>query len=168
MLREGATRRAVERPANSGARRGWTRAPRRPSPFMLDLQALLRATKTIAVVGLSAHQATTSHRIARYLLDAGVRVIPVNPNHDEVHGRRCYPSVEAIPLGETIDLVNIFRQPRFTAEMVRGVLRRIELTGERPAIWTQLGVSSPEAERLADEAGLVYVRNRCILVEHAR
>lgn len=122
----------------------------------------------MAVVGASSHPYTTSYGIMRYLIGAGFEVVPVNPNHDEVHGGVCYPSVEAVPYATALDVVCIFRQPRYTADMVRSVLRRIADTDERPAVWTQIGVHSAEAERLATEAGLVYVRNRCIMVEHAR
>lgn len=138
-----------------------------PAPA-LDLRALLAATRTIAVVGCSDHPWTTSYRIAGYLIHAGFEVVPVNPNHREVLARVCYPSVEDVPYGTVLDLVCIFRQPRYTAEMVETVLRRVAVTGEQPVIWTQIGVHSQEAERLATAAGLPYVRNRCIMVEHAR
>ncbi len=135
---------------------------------MPDLQALLADARTIAVVGCSDSPARTSYRIARYLQDAGFRVIPVNPHHEKVLGERCYPSVEDIPFTESVDVVCIFRQPRYTADMVRSAVRRARETETAPAIWTQLGVSSAEAEALARDAGLPYVRNRCIMVEHAR
>jgi len=138
-----------------------------PAP-PLDLPGLLTAARTIAVVGCSASTYTTSHRIAGYLIHAGFEVIPVNPNHREVLGRVCYPTVEDVPYTTQIDMINVFRQPRHTAEMVQSVLRRIVVTGERPVVWTQIGVHSQEAERLAVEAGLPYVRNRCIMVEHVR
>lgn len=128
---------------------------------------LLDGVRTIAVVGCSADAYATSHRIARYLIDAGFDVLPVNPNHETVLGRPCHPSVDAIPYDTPVDLVCIFRQPRFTAEMVETVLRRVEATDERPIVWTQIGVHSNEAERLATGADLPYVRNRCIMVEHA-
>ncbi|RMH49217.1 MAG: CoA-binding protein, partial [Bacteroidetes bacterium] len=83
-------------------------------------------------------------------------------------GVPCYPDVQHIPADVRLDIVNIFRRPSHTAAMVRDVLARLRTTGEHPVIWTQLGVSSPEAERLATDAGLPYVRNRCILVEHSR
>lgn len=133
-----------------------------------DLHALLHDVRTIAVVGCSDSPYTTSHAIAGYLIREGFDVIPVNPHHDEVHGRACYPSVEDVPYTTVVDLVCIFRRPAFTAEMVRSVVRRVAVTGETPVVWTQVGVHSPEAERVAGEAGLVYVRNRCIMVEHAR
>lgn len=138
------------------------------TPAATDLRAMLRDVRTIAVVGCSDSPWATSHRIAGYLVQAGFEVLPVNPNHDTVLGRTCYGSVEDVPYSMELDLVCIFRQPRYTAEMVETVLRRIAVTGERPVVWTQIGVHSPEAERLAVEAGLPYVRNRCIMVEHAR
>jgi uncharacterized protein len=139
-----------------------------PAATAPDLRALLQDVRTIAVVGCSDSLWATSHRIAGYLVHAGFEVIPVNPNHATVLGRTCYASVEDVPYGTEIDLVCIFRQPRFAAEMVETVLRRIAVTGERPVVWTQIGVHSPEAEHLAVAAGLPYVRNRCIMVEHAR
>lgn len=135
---------------------------------MVDYKSMLETARTIAVVGCSPRPTRTSHRIARYLQDAGYTVIPVNPYHDELLGVPCYPDVQHIPAETPIDIVNIFRRPRYTADMVRDVIDRIETTGERPVIWTQIGVSSQEAERLATDAGLPYVRNRCILVEHSR
>lgn len=138
------------------------------SPSAPGLHALLKDVRTIAVVGCSDSPYTTSFGIAGYLIREGFEVIPVNPNHAEVHGRTCYPSVEDVPYATVLDLVCIFRRPAFTADMVRSVLRRVEVTGETPVVWTQIGVHSIEAERLATEAGLVYVRNRCIMVEHAR
>lgn len=135
---------------------------------MPDLEEILEHAQTIAVVGCSDQPHRTSYAISKYLQNAGYRMIPVNPHHEEVHGEPCYPDVQSIPEDLRIDVVNIFRNPRYTAEMVENVLERIERTAERPAIWTQLGVSSQEAERLAREAGLPYVKNRCILVEHSR
>ena len=139
-----------------------------PALDTADLATLLDSVRTIAVVGASADPRTTSPGITGYLVRAGFEVYPVNPNHDAVQGRPCVASVEDIPYAVALDLVCIFRQPRFTAEMVRTVLQRIETTGEMPVVWTQIGVHSAEAERLAADAGLPYVRNRCIMVEHAR
>ena len=135
---------------------------------MDDLQTILADARSIAVVGCSDDPGRTSHRIAQYLLGEGFRVIPVNPNHDRVLGLPCYDSVEDIPLKEEIDIVCIFRHPQFTADMVRSAVRRAETTETKPVIWTQIGVSSQEAEQLARDADLPYVRNRCIMVEHAR
>jgi uncharacterized protein len=132
------------------------------------IDALLTDAKTIAVAGCSPRESRTSHRIARYLQRAGYRVIPVNPHRDEILGERCYPDVASIPADVQVDIVNVFRRPEHTLETVEDTVQRVEATRQHPAVWTQLGVSSPQAERRAREAGLDYVRERCIMVEHAR
>ena len=133
-----------------------------------DLQSVLESTETIAVVGCSAKATRTSHKIARYLQERGYRIVPVNPNYDEVLGETCYPDLPSVPADIEIDIVDIFRRPEHTADMVRSAIERVEQTGEQPVIWTQLGVSSSEAAELAAEAGLPYVRNRCIKIEYDR
>lgn len=127
----------------------------------------LRSARTIAVVGCSPRGFQTSHRIAQYIQNAGFQMIPVNPNHDEILGEAAYPDLVSIPDDVEIDIVDVFRRPEFTADVVRDAADRAERTGQRPLIWTQIGVHSPEAKQLADEAGLPYVANRCLMVDHA-
>lgn len=133
-----------------------------------DLRSVLTDAEVIAVVGCSAKPTCTSHQISRYMQQRGYRIVPVNPNYDEVLGEPCYPDLPSVPSDVNIDIVDIFRAPEHTADMVRTALERMEQTGRTPVIWTQLGVSSPEAEHLAADAGLPYVRNRCIKVEYDR
>jgi predicted CoA-binding protein len=133
-----------------------------------DLRSVLESAQTIAVVGCSAQPMRTSHKIARYMQERGYRIVPVNPNYDEVLGEPCYPDLPSVPEDVQIDIVDIFRAPQHTADMVRTAVERNEKTGEDPVIWTQLGVSSTEAEELAAEADLPYVRNRCIKVAYDR
>jgi len=133
-----------------------------------DLQSVLESAETIAVVGCSAKPTRTSHKIARYLQDRGYRIVPINPNYDAVLGETCYPALPSVPADVEIDIVDIFRRPEHTADMVRSAIERVEATGERPVIWTQLGVSSSEAAELAAEAGLPYLRNRCVKIEYDR
>jgi predicted CoA-binding protein len=133
-----------------------------------DLQSVLESAQTIAVVGCSARPTRTSHKIARYMQARGYRIVPVNPNYDEVLGEPCYPDLPSVPADVSIDIVDIFRAPKHTADMVGTAITRTEETGERPVLWTQLGVSSPEAETLATDADLSYVRNRCIKIEYDR
>jgi hypothetical protein len=136
---------------------------RRPDPA-----EVLETARTIAVVGCSANASRTSHQIARYLQQQGYRIVPVNPNYDRVLDEPCYADLTQVPADVEIDVVNIFRRPRYTADMVRTAVERAEQTGRRPVVWTQLGVSSPEAKDLAAANNLPYVRNRCIKVEHDR
>lgn len=132
-----------------------------------DVPALLRSARTIAVVGCSPRSFQVSHRIARYIQDAGFRMIPVNPHHEEILGEQAYPDLLSVPDDVEIDIVDVFRRPEFTADVVRDAAARAERTGNRPTIWTQIGVSSPEAQRLAAETGLPYVADRCLMVDHA-
>lgn len=134
----------------------------------LDLQSILESAETIAVVGCSVTPTRMSHKVARYMQERGYRIVPVNPNYDEVLGETCYPDLPSVPADVEIDIVDIFRRPQHTADMVRSAIERVEQTGERPVIWTQVGVSSPEAKEIAAEAGLPYVRNRCVKVEFNR
>lgn len=137
-------------------------------PHALQLPPLLEDAQTIAIVGCSGRTSRTSHGIAVYLQQHGYRVIPVNPHYDEILDERCYPDLPSVPDDVRIDIVNIFRAPAYTAEMVRSALARVKQTGERPVIWTQIGVSSDEAKHLAEAAGLPYIENKCIMVEHQR
>ncbi len=139
--------------------------PQAPSP---DLRSVLESAQAIAVVGCSGNPDRTSHKIARYMKHRGYRIVPVNPNYDEVLGEPCYPDLPSIPPDIEIDVVDIFRRPQHTADMVRTAIERTKQTGQRPVIWTQLGVSSSEAEELAADAQLPYVRNRCIKVAYDR
>ena len=133
---------------------------------MPDLHTLLADAQTIAVVGCSPDPSRTSHAIARYLQSAGYRIVPINPTCDECLGETAYPDLQSVPEDLEIDIVNIFRNARYAANMVQMAVDYAEATQTKPAIWTQLGVSTLEAQKLADDADLPYVKNRCIMVEH--
>lgn len=126
-----------------------------------EITELLRATKTIAVVGLSSNPMRPSFGVSRFLQRQGFRIIPVNPNEKQVLGERAYASVEDVP--DEIDIVNIFRRPARVPEVVDDALQK----GAR-CIWMQEGVINHEAARKAEAAGMPVVMNRCILKELAR
>lgn len=129
---------------------------------------MLSEAKTIAVIGCSGKSWRTSHQIASYLQEQGYRIIPVHPDYGEVLGEKAYPAVYDIPDETQVDVVDIFRDSAHTLQMVEDVCRRVEETGQRPLVWTQLGVSSQEAMARAGEEGLDYVENKCLMVEHRR
>ena len=130
---------------------------------MTDLRALLEATTTIAVVGCSAHPEKAAHRIPAQMLERGFTVIPVNPGVEEILGQRAYPDLTSIPADVALDLVDVFRPSDETPAVVRQAIER-----GAAAVWLQLGIAHPEARRLAEEAGLGYVEDRCLGVEAAR
>lgn len=133
-----------------------------------EIETALRSATTIAIVGCSPRGFQTSHQIARYLQAAGFRIVPVNPHQTDILGETCYPDLQSIPDDTEIDIVNVFRRSEHTAGVVRDAAERAERTGRSPLVWTQLGVHSPEAEDTAAQAGLPYVAERCIMVDHRR
>lgn len=127
------------------------------------IRAALESAETIVVVGCSPNPAQPSNDIARYLQEAGYRVVPVNPHHAEVLGERCYPSLSAVPAEIRIDVVDVFRR----SEHVAGVAGEAIARGV-PFLFMQLGIEDAEAARRLEKAGIGVAMNRCIFVEHRR
>lgn len=128
---------------------------------MDPISELLRTTHTIAVVGCSPKPHRDSHRVAAYLKRHGYRIVPVNPGHDEILGERCFPDLGSIPNDVDVDLVDVFRRPEHVPSIIEAAIAR-----GVDAVWLQLGVSHPEAEARARDAGLVVVSDRCLKIEH--
>jgi predicted CoA-binding protein len=120
---------------------------------------LLKAAKTIAVVGLSDNPLRVSHGVSAYMQGQGYRIIPVNPRIESSLGERAYGSLGEVQ--EKIDIVNIFRRPEFVEEVVE---QAISL--KVSAIWMQEGVIHERAAEKARQAGIFVVMDRCILKEH--
>uniref|UniRef100_UPI0015E7E178 CoA-binding protein n=1 Tax=Pseudothauera lacus TaxID=2136175 RepID=UPI0015E7E178 len=125
------------------------------------LRRLLLDTRSIAVVGLSANWNRPSHFAAKYMLEHGYTILPVNPAYDEVLGQRCYPTLRDIPVA--VDMVDVFRKPEDVLPLVDDALA----IGAR-SLWLQLGVINEEAVRRAEAGGLQVVVDRCVKIEHAR
>jgi predicted CoA-binding protein len=126
------------------------------------IRELLQEANTIAVVGCSGKPDRDSHRVAAYLQAAGYRMIPVNPGLESILGERCYPDLASIPEELMVDVVDVFRRPEHVPPIVDAAIDR----GTR-AVWLQLGVANPDAERRAAEAGLQVVSDKCIKIEHS-
>jgi predicted CoA-binding protein len=125
------------------------------------LRALLREAQTIAVVGLSPKPTRPSHVVARYLQDAGYRIVPVNPGHATILGERCYPSLTAAARDHAIAIVDVFRR----SELAGVVVDEAIPLGPR-LIWLQVGVVDEAARERAAAAGIPCVMDRCLMVEH--
>ena len=122
---------------------------------------ILKENHVIAVVGLSANWHRPSFFAAKYLQDHGYRIIPVNPTYDEILGEKCYPSL--LDITEPVDVVQVFRKP----EDVPPIVEQAVKIGAK-VVWMQLGVINEKAAKIAEDAGLVVVMNRCMKIEHAR
>jgi len=125
------------------------------------LRRILGTTRTIAVVGLSANWYRPSYFAAKYMLDHGYTIIPVNPAYPEVLGQQCYPMLRDVPV--PVDMVDCFRK---SAEIPALAEEAIAIGAK--VLWMQLGVVSDPAKAVAVAAGLEVVMDRCVKIEHAR
>ncbi len=126
-----------------------------------SLRRILAQCRVIAVVGISAQWYRPSYFAAKYLIEHGYTVIPVNPRYDQVLGQTCYPSVEDIPV--PIDMVDCFRRTEDILPLAQAAIA----VGAR-VLWQQIGVNNQEAVALAEAAGLETVVDRCVKIEHGR
>lgn len=122
---------------------------------------LLRSSRTIAVVGLSNRRSRPSHGVSEYMQSQGYKIIPVNPNEDEILGEKSLATLDDVR--EKVDIVDIFRRSESVPEIVDAAIR-IGAKG----IWMQEGVVHEEAAAKARQAGLEVVMDRCILKEHRK
>ncbi len=127
---------------------------------MRSAQQILAEAEVIAVVGASRDPRKPSHSVPLQMLRYGWRIIPVNPFVDEIFGIRTVPALADLP--EPVDLVDVFRPAADALEVVRQAVAI-----KAPAVWLQSGIVSAEARRIATEAGLDYVEDRCLAVERS-
>ena len=125
------------------------------------IRRILAESKTVAIVGLSGNWYRPSYFAAKYLLDHGYQVIPVNPNYDEVLGQKCYPDLAAIP--HKVDIVDLFQRSEDVPKFIQPAIDM----GAR-VLWLQLGIVNEDAASKARCAGLEVVMDRCMKIEYAR
>jgi uncharacterized protein len=137
-----------------------------PVPLLDDsgIRELLRSRPRIALVGASSNPARPSHGVMRSLRQAAYDVVAVNPRESAIDGEPCYPSIaDAVAATGPVDVVDVFRRPDLCVEHAREAVA----VGAR-CLWLQLGIANEEAGRIAHEAGLSVVMDRCTIVEHRR
>lgn len=125
------------------------------------VEHILTTYDTITVVGASAAPAKAAHYVPAHMQQLGWRIIPVNPHEDAILGEPVYRTLEDVP-GQ-VGLVNVFRPSEQTPEIARQAVA-VGAT----AVWLQLGIASAQARSMAEEAGLLYVENRCLIIEQRR
>ena len=125
------------------------------------VEQILRRYDTITVVGASADPSKPAHYVPQHMAEHGWRIIPVNPRGGEILGTTAYPSLADVP--EQVGLVDVFRPSEHTPDVARQAV-----AAGATALWLQLHISSVEARQIAEDAGLLYVENRCLIVEQGR
>ncbi len=128
---------------------------------LVTLRRILSTHKRVAMVGLSADWWRPSFFAAKYLLEHGFEVIPVNPKYDEILDQKCYPDLNSIPT--PVDIVDLFQK---TERVPPFVDEAIEIGAK--VVWMQLGIVNEEAAQKARDAGLEVIMDRCMKIEYAR
>ncbi len=126
-------------------------------PYSDDyLRDILQSVKTIAMVGASPDKTKFSYGVLRVLHETGYDMIPVNPRPEitEIRNLKVYPNLTAID--RPVDMVEVFRKPEDLYEVAEEAIAI-----KAKVLWGQIGVINYEAARLAEEAGLKVVMNRC-------
>lgn len=126
-----------------------------------EIIEIFRNTKTIAIAGLSPNEEKASNRVAKYLQNAGFKIVPIYPKEETILGEKVYRSLEEIPF--KIDMVDVFRKPNAIAAVIDACIAR----GDIDTVWTQLGLVNNEAAQKASDAGMKVVQNKCTKIEHA-
>ncbi len=135
-------------------------------PDMYERLQLLQQYKHVAIVGVSGDAYRPSHFVAIYLQAEGYNIIPINPRYagKMLLGKHVYRTLtEAKEAGEQIEIVDVFRRSEDTLPIAK---EAIEIGAK--VVWLQLGIHNAETGKLVRDAGLEFVENRCIKIEHAR
>jgi predicted CoA-binding protein len=123
---------------------------------------ILKTAKTIVVVGLSPKEHRASHQVAKYMQQKGYKIIPVYPREEEILGEKVYRSLDEIDF--EVDIVDIFRKGEDTPPIVE---KAVKLPGIK-CVFLQEGVTNEKSKEIAENAGVFYVEDRCLMVEHKR
>jgi uncharacterized protein len=125
------------------------------------VEQILTGYDTITVVGASNDPAKPAHYVPEHMQQHGWRITPVNPSADRILGEHVYRALADVP--EQVGLVNVFRPSPATPDIARQAV-----AAGASALWLQLGIASETARSIADDAGLLYVEDRCLIIEQRR
>ncbi len=125
------------------------------------VERILTSYDTITVVGASAAAFKAAHFVPAHMQRHGWQIIPVNPHADQILGEQVYRTLADVP--ERVGLVDVFRPPEQVPDIARQAV-----AAEATALWLQLGIASAQARAIAEGAGLLYVEDRCLIIEQRR
>jgi predicted CoA-binding protein len=131
------------------------------NPSSAEMREILARTKKIAIVGISPKESRDSNRVARYLMEQGYDIVPVNPGQREILGKTCFKALKDVPY--PVDMANLFLNPMRVPPVVDQAIEK-----EIPVIWMQESVVHNEAAERARERDIQVVMNLCIMKEHKK
>ena len=131
------------------------------NPSSVEIREILERTKKIAIVGISPKESRDSNRVARYLMEQGYNIVPVNPGQREILGKTCFKALKDIPY--PVDMANLFLNPTRVPPVVDQAIEK-----GVPVIWMQESVVHNEAAKRAREEDIQVIMNLCIMKEHKK
>ena len=127
---------------------------------MDEMREIFEEVETIAIMGLSPDESKASNMVAKYLQNAGYKIVPIYPKGDEILGEKEYGSLADVPFA--VDMVDIFRKPAAFDAIADAAIAR----GDVKVFWGQLGLVNNQAAQKAKDAGMKVVQNQCTKLVH--
>ena len=132
----------------------------------MTFKEIFDSYKTVAVFGMSTNSSKPANMVPVFLMGKGYNIIPVNPMADEINGKKAYKKLLDIP--DTIDILNVFRPSGQALDVVKEAIERKNQKGDIKVIWLQESIINNEAKKLAEDNGIEFVQDRCMLKEFNR
>lgn len=134
----------------------------------MDTKEILKKIQIIAVIGCSRDVTKDAHTVPAFLKSKGYRIVPINPSGEDILGEKSYKSLSEIPydLKSRIEAINIFRPSAELTGIVQSTLKEKAGFPSLKVIWAQLGIQDDNAKALAEQAGLIFVQNRCMMRDY--
>jgi len=131
-----------------------------------DIKNIFKRYRCIAVYGMSKNEEKAANYVPSFLLGKGYAIIPVNPTSDEIINLKCYAGLKDISV--QIDILQVFRPSAQVPDLVKEALDRKKARGDIEVIWLQDGIYNDEARKLAEQAGIIFIQDRCMMKELKR
>lgn len=119
---------------------------------------------SVAVFGMSTNPSKPAHYVPAFMIEKGYDVIPINPVAEEIAGRTAFKAISDIP--EKIDILNVFRPSDQCLKVVEEAVNRKRRKGDIKLIWLQEGIINEEARKLAEDNGIDFIQNHCMMKEY--
>ncbi len=132
-------------------------------PMSDPITPVLKKYKTVAVYGATGDVFKPSHYVPAYVQSRGYKIIPIHPREEQIFEQKVYRNILDIP--DKIGILNVFRRSEKIMEIMPEILERRKLKGDIDVVWLQTGIVNEEAKKLAEAAGIIFIQDRCMMVE---